>query len=90
MSMTRAQIATQLLNEMAPKGEKLAYMNNREAELLKRMGGAGQDSSTGIKSILLVLVKTVSGRLSSTFVQGATSVMAEVAVMIIFHSQLCL
>jgi hypothetical protein len=28
------------LNEMAPKGEKLAYINNREAELLKRMGGA--------------------------------------------------
>jgi hypothetical protein len=49
MSMTRAQIATQLLNEMAPKGEKLAYINNREAELLKRMGGAGVVSSTGIK-----------------------------------------
>jgi hypothetical protein len=43
MSITRAQIATQLLNEMAPKGEKLAYINNREAELLKRMGGAGVD-----------------------------------------------
>jgi hypothetical protein len=51
MSMTRAQIATQLLNEMAPKGEKLAYINNREAELLKRMGGAGVDiNKTGIKS----------------------------------------
>jgi hypothetical protein len=43
MSITRAQIATQLLNKMAPKGEKLAYINNREAELLKRMGGAGVD-----------------------------------------------
>jgi hypothetical protein len=51
MSITRAQIATQLLNEMAPKGEKLAYINNREAELLKRMGGAGVDiNKTGIKS----------------------------------------
>jgi hypothetical protein len=50
-SSTRAQIATQLLNEMAPKGEKLAYINNREAELLKRMGGAGVDiNKTGIKS----------------------------------------
>jgi hypothetical protein len=48
---TGAQIATQLLNEMAPKGEKLAYINNREAELLKRMGGAGKDiNKTGIKS----------------------------------------
>jgi hypothetical protein len=51
MSITRAQIATQLLNKMAPKGEKLAYINNREAELLKRMGGAGVDiNKTGIKS----------------------------------------
>jgi hypothetical protein len=51
MSITRAQKATQLLNEMAPKGEKLAYINNREAELLKRMGGAGVDvNGTGIKS----------------------------------------
>jgi hypothetical protein len=51
MSITRAQIATQLLNEMAPKGEKLAYINNREAELLKRMGGAGKNiNETGIKS----------------------------------------
>jgi hypothetical protein len=29
------------LNNPGPKGEKLAYINNREAELLKRMGGAG-------------------------------------------------
>jgi hypothetical protein len=51
MSITRAQIATQLLNKMAPKGEKLAYINNREAELLKRMGGAGKNiNETGIKS----------------------------------------
>jgi hypothetical protein len=50
-SSTRAQIATQLLNEMAPKGEKLAYINDKEAELLKRMGGAGVDiNKTGIKS----------------------------------------
>jgi hypothetical protein len=43
--------ATQLLNKMAPKGEKLAYINNREAELLKRMGGAGKNiNETGIKS----------------------------------------
>jgi hypothetical protein len=43
--------AAQLLNKMAPKGEKLAYINNREAELLKRMGGAGKNiNETGIKS----------------------------------------
>jgi hypothetical protein len=51
MSITRAQIARQLLNKMAPRGEKLAYINNREAELVKRMGGAGVDiNKTGIKS----------------------------------------
>jgi hypothetical protein len=50
-SSTRAQIATQLLNEMAPKGEKLAYINDKEAKLLKKMGGAGIDvNGTGIKS----------------------------------------
>jgi hypothetical protein len=55
MSITRAQIATQLLNEMAPKGEKLAYINNREAELLKRMGGAGVDiNKTGLKVITMM------------------------------------
>jgi hypothetical protein len=47
----KIKIATQLLNKMAPKGEKLAYINNREAELLKRMGGAGKNiNETGIKS----------------------------------------
>jgi hypothetical protein len=57
MSMTRAQIATQLLNKMAPKGEKLAYINNREAELLKRMGGAGVDSNMAlVLKVMLILV----------------------------------
>ena len=51
MSITRAQIARQLLNSIAPKGEKLAYINKKEAKLLKKMGGAGIDvNGTGIKS----------------------------------------
>jgi len=51
MAITRAQQAKQLLNEIAPKGEKLAYINSREAKLLKKMGGAGIDvNGTGIKS----------------------------------------
>jgi hypothetical protein len=57
MSITRAQIARQLLTKMAPKGEKLAYINDRAAELLKRMGGAGANYKTGIKSIYERLVK---------------------------------
>jgi len=51
MAITRTQQAKQLLNEIAPKGERLAYINSREAELLKKMGGAGIDvNGTGIKS----------------------------------------
>ena len=51
MAITRAQQAKQLLNEIAPKGERLAYINSREAKLLKKMGGAGIDvNGTGIKS----------------------------------------
>jgi hypothetical protein len=34
----KIKIATQLLNKMAPKGEKLAYINNREAETFKKNG----------------------------------------------------
>ena len=51
MSITRAQIAKQLLNSIAPKGEKLAYINKKEAKLLKKKGGAGIDvNGTGIRS----------------------------------------
>ena len=51
MSITRAQTAKRLLNSIAPKGEKLAYINDKEAKLLKKMGGAGIDvNGTGIRS----------------------------------------
>ena len=51
MGLTKAKKAKKLLNRYAPKGEQLAYINDREARLLKRMGGAGKDiNGTGIKS----------------------------------------
>jgi len=53
MKPTKAQLkkAKNLLNRYAPKGEKLAYINPKEANLLKRIGGAGKDiNGTGIKS----------------------------------------
>jgi len=51
MAITRAQQAKQLLNKIAPKGERLAYINSREAKLLKSRGGAGIDvNGTGIRS----------------------------------------
>ena len=51
MAITKAQQAKQLLNKYAPKGERLAYINEKEARLLKSLGGAGKDiNGTGIKS----------------------------------------
>jgi len=53
MKPTKAEIrkAKNLLNKYAPKGEELAYINSKEANLLKKMGGAGKDvNGTGIKS----------------------------------------
>ena len=60
MSITRAQIARQLLagggvslndaQTMAPNGEFLAYINPKEAGILKAMGGSGRMTSMGIPS----------------------------------------
>ena len=53
MKPTKAELkkAKNLLNRYAPKGEELAYINSKEAKLLKRIGGAGKDiNGTGIKS----------------------------------------
>jgi len=53
MAHSKSEIkkAKNLLNKFAPKGEQLAYINSKEATLLKRMGGAGKDiNGTGIKS----------------------------------------
>jgi len=53
MKPTKAELkkAKNLLNRYAPKGEELAYINSKEAKLLKKIGGAGKDiNGTGIKS----------------------------------------
>ena len=53
MAHSKSEIrkAKNLLSKYAPKGEQLAYINSKEANLLKRMGGAGIDvNGTGIKS----------------------------------------
>lgn len=60
MSITRAQIARQLLAQggvslndaqmMAPDGEFLAYINPKEAGILKAMGGSGRMTPMGIPS----------------------------------------
>ena len=53
MKPTKVELkkAKNLLNKYAPKGEELAYINSKEAKLLKKIGGAGKDiNGTGIKS----------------------------------------
>ena len=53
MAHSKSEIrkAKNLLSKYAPKGEQLAYINSKEANLLKRIGGAGKDiNGTGIKS----------------------------------------
>ena len=43
--------AARLLNENAPEGESLAYINSKEADVLKRLGGAGKSTnSSGVPS----------------------------------------
>ena len=46
--------AAKLLNEQAPEGEQLAYINSDEAKLLKSKGGAGVPvNSSGVKSYFI-------------------------------------
>ena len=62
MAITRSQIARQLLAEggvslddakaMAPEGEFLAYINPREAQMLKDAGGSGIMTPMGIPSFV--------------------------------------
>ena len=46
--------AARLLNENAPEGESLAYINSAEAKMLKDAGGAGEPvNSSGVPSFFL-------------------------------------
>ena len=52
MAHTKTEIkkAKNLLNKFALKGEQLAFINSKEAKLLKKMGGAGKMTKAGIRS----------------------------------------
>ena len=52
MAITRAQQAKQLLQSKAPKGEFLAYINKKEAKMLKDAGGSGIMTNAGIPSFV--------------------------------------
>jgi len=57
--------AARLLNEQAIEGEELAYINKQEADILKRLGGAGKPvNSSGVKSYFI-------DKLADTFGFGA-------------------
>lgn len=46
--------AARILNEQAPEGEALAYINSEEADVLKQLGGAGEPvNSSGVPSFFL-------------------------------------
>jgi hypothetical protein len=51
--LTNLEQARQMLQNKAPSGEFLAYINPQEAAVLKRMGGAGRDiNNTGVPSFI--------------------------------------
>jgi hypothetical protein len=52
MAHSKSEIkkAKNLLSKYAPKGEQLAYINSKEANLLKSKGGAGKMTKAGIRS----------------------------------------
>ena len=52
MAHSKSEIrkAKNLLSKYAPKGEQLAYINTKEAKLLKSKGGSGKITKTGIRS----------------------------------------
>lgn len=46
--------AAKLLNSQAPEGEEVAYINKKEADILKKLGGAGVPvNSSGVKSYFI-------------------------------------
>ena len=52
MAHSKSEIkkAKNLLNKYAPKGEQLAFINSKEANLLKSKGGSGKMTKAGIRS----------------------------------------
>ena len=53
--------AAKLLNKHAPDGEKLAYINKKEAELLRAHGGSGIQTLQGVPSYISLFGWEVPG-----------------------------
>jgi len=68
--------------KMAPPGESLAYINDDEADLLKSLGGAGEDvNGTGIKSYFFKSVKKAVKKATKTVKKIAKSPIGRAALL---------
>ena len=60
------KVAKKILNKYAPKGEFIAYINEQEEKILKRLGGYGKPiNETGIKSFFSISSAWTLGNINS-------------------------
>ena len=62
MSIKKTREAKRLIESMAPEGEFLAFINDREAKMLKDAGGSGIMTAAGIPSFVTFSGDVAGGR----------------------------
>ena len=72
MSIKKTREAKRLIESMAPQGEFLAFINDREAKMLKDAGGSGIMTAAGIPSFVVFSGPEAGGR-SAADVLGAAA-----------------
>ena len=72
MSIKKTREAKRLIESMAPQGEFLAFINDREAKMLKDAGGSGIMTAAGIPSFVVFSGPEAGGR-SAADVLGASA-----------------
>ena len=72
MSIKKTKEAKKLIEAMAPQGEFLAFINDREAKMLKDAGGSGIMTAAGIPSFVVFSGPEAGGR-SAADVLGAAA-----------------
>ena len=72
MSIKKTREAKRLIESMAPQGEFLAFINDREAKMLKDAGGSGIMTAAGIPSFVTFSGDVAGGR-SAADVLGASA-----------------
>lgn len=71
---TQLKNAADVLNRMAPRGERLAYVNPQEERMLKAMGGSGQPAAGGVPSYSLFGLAAAVGLGKQLFGGGGSSI----------------